>query len=540
MAHRTRNLEMVPWLGLAVLIMALAFMGGCAVGPDYMRPQAPEMKAWIEKDNPKIKGEEPAELATWWKRFNDPVLDTLIETAYQQNLSLRIAGIRILEARAQLGIAVGNQYPQLQQIRGNYAGYRLSENTPNTTSAVDTTYTAADIGFDAAWELDFWGRFRRAVESGVWNLDASIAGYDDILVTLTAEVARTYVVIRTLETRLTIAHENVKLQERSLQIARVRFEGGDVTELDVAQARALLADTQASIPRLEHRLRQAKNSLAVLLGMLPGDVDGMLGGPGLIPAAPPDVAVGVPAELLRRRPDIRFAESRMAAQCSLIGVAKADLYPRFTLFGSIGLSSSNAALTAAGFPGGSSLSDIWDSNSLQYYGGIGFAWDIFNYGRIKNRVRVQDARFQELVVNYKNTVLKAAQETEDALSAFLRSQEEVLFLEESVVAATRSVDLSMIQYREGLADYQRVIDTQRFQTQAQDLLTSTQGSVLINLIATYKALGGGWESRVGKDFVPEEMKREMEERTDWGHLLTPAKLETPPEQERTKWHGPDW
>jgi NodT family efflux transporter outer membrane factor (OMF) lipoprotein len=528
MAHRIGNREKARELGLATLAIALVFAGGCAVGPNFVRPQAPEMKEWIEKENPKVKS-EPADFADWWKRFNDPVLDTLIETAYRQNLSLRIAGIRILEARAQLGVAVGNQYPQLQQLRGDYTGYRISENTPNTTPAVDTRYTADNVGFDAAWELDFWGKFRRAVESGVWNLDASIAGYDDILVTLTAEVARTYVLIRTLETRLAIARENVKLQERSLQIARVRFQGGDVTELDVAQARALLADTQASVPRLEAQLRQAKNGLAVLLGVLPGELGPMLGGLGPIPAAPPDVAVGVPAELLRRRPDVRLAESQMAAQCSLIGVAKADLYPRFSLFGSIGLSTSNAAVTVAGFPGGSALSDIWDSDSIQYYGGFGFAWDIFNYGRIKNSVRVQDARFQELVVNYKNTVLKAAQETEDGLSAFLRSQEEVAYLEESVAAATRSVDLSMIQYREGLADYQRVIDTQRFQTQAQDLLTSTQGSVVLNLIATYKALGGGWESRVGKDFVPEEIKKEMEERTDWGHLLTPAKLETPPD-----------
>jgi NodT family efflux transporter outer membrane factor (OMF) lipoprotein len=539
MACRVRIFEKILSLGLVISAIALAVLSGCAVGPDFIRPQAPEMKEWIEKDNPKIKG-EPAEFANWWKRFNDPVLDTLIETAFRQNLSLRIAGIRILEARAQLGIAVGNQYPQLQQLGGNYAGYRLSENTPNTISIMDTNYTAGNIGFDAAWELDFWGRFRRAVESGVWNLDASMAGYDDILVTLAAEVARTYVVIRTLETRLTIAHENVKIQERSLQIARVRFEGGDVTELDVAQAKTLLAETQASIPRLKDQLRQAKNGLAVLLGVLPGDVDGMLGGPRLIPAAPPDVAVGVPAELLRRRPDIRLAESQMAAQCSLIGVAKADLYPRFTLFGSIGLSSSNAALTAAGFPGGSSLSDIWDSDSLQYIGGIGFAWDIFNYGRIENRVRVQDARFQELVENYKNTVLKAAQEAEDGLSAFLRSQEEVAFLKESVEGATRSVELSMTQYREGLTDFQRVLDTQRVQTQTQDLLTSTQGSVLLNLIATYKALGGGWESRVGKDFVPEEIKEEMEKRTDWGHLLSPAELETPPEAQRLDLRSPDW
>jgi NodT family efflux transporter outer membrane factor (OMF) lipoprotein len=538
MTCSVRNFKKIPRLCFVISVIALAVLSGCAVGPDYIRPQPPEAKEWIEKEDSRIK-REPADLAAWWKRFNDPVLNTLIETAFRQNLSLHIAGIRILEARAQLGIAVGNQYPQIQQLRGDYTGYGLSENTANTISGMDTKYTAANIGFDAAWELDFWGKFRRAVESGVWNLDASIAGYDDILVTLVAEVARTYVVIRTLETRLSIALENVKLQERSLQIAKVRFEGGDVTELDVAQARTLLGDTQASIPRLKAQLRQAKNGLAVLLGLLPGEVNPLLGGPGQIPSAPPDVEAGLPAELLRRRPDIRLAEYRMAAQCALIGVAKADLYPHFRLLGSIGLRTSSAALTAAGFPGGSSLSDMGNSNSLEYYGGIGFSWDIFNYGRIKNRVRVQDARFQELVLDYKNKTLKAAQEAEDGLSAFLRSREEVSFLRESVEGATRSVELSMTQYREGLVDYQRVLDTQRAQTQTQDLLTSTRGVVLVSLIATYKALGGGWESRAGKDFLPEEIKNEMRQRTDWGPLLSPDKVETPPEAKRMSLHSPD-
>jgi NodT family efflux transporter outer membrane factor (OMF) lipoprotein len=376
--------------------------------------------------------------------------------------------------------------------------------------------------------MDFWGKFRRAVESGVWDLDATIASYDDILVSLTAEVARTYILIRTLEARLAIAHENVQIQERSFQIARVRFEGGDVTELDVSQAGALLGDTQASIPRLEAQLRQAKNGLALLLGMLPGDVELLIGGTKPIPMVTTDVAVGLPAELLRRRPDIRVAEGQMAAQSSLIGVAKADLYPHLSLFGSIGLSSSDAAVTAAGFPGGSSLSDLFDSDSLEYYGGLSFGWDILNYGRIKNRVRLQDARFQQLVANYKNTVLKAAQEVEDAISAFLKSQEEVVFLNSSVQAASRSVDLSLIQYREGLVDYQRVIDTQRFRAQVQDLLTVTEGTVALNLVSTYKALGGGWEIREGRDFVPQETKEEMSERTDWGNLFSPTKYETAP------------
>jgi outer membrane protein TolC len=339
---------------------------------------------------------------------------------------------------------------------------------------------------------------------------------------------------------LYIARENVSLQDRSLQIARVRFEAGDVTELDVSQARSLLAETQASVPRLEAQLRQAKNALALLLGLLPREIGPLLAESGTIPAVPENVAISVPAELLRRRPDIRLAESRMAAQSALIGVAKAELFPRFGLFGTIGLSGSNAAVTAAGFPGGSTLSDLWDSDSLEYYGGFGFSWDIFNYGRIRNRVRVQDARFQQLLIDYRDTVLRAAQEIEDALSAFLRSREEVVFLDESASAARRSVQLSLIQYREGLVDYQRVIDSQRFQARAEDALTAAQGQVVLNLIATYKALGGGWEGRTSADFVPEDVRQQMQERTNWGDLLEPDEVEIIPEEQRLYWRWPDW
>jgi NodT family efflux transporter outer membrane factor (OMF) lipoprotein len=506
-----------------VISFALLFTG-CAVGPDYIRPEAPEPQKWLEEKDPLIKS-EPADFGRWWTVFNDPVLNTLVDTASQQNLSLRIAGIRILEARAQLGIAIGDLYPQSQAIGGNATYTDVSKNTANSQPGADFHYGNMDLGFDAAWELDFWGKFRRAVESDMGALEASIARYDDILVTLTAEVARTYIFIRTQEMRLIIARRNVKIQEQSLEITETRFKEGDVTELDVQQARALLRDTQATIPRIQTGLRQSKNGLAILLGMLPGELKDILEAPKPIPTVPAEVRVGIPSELLRRRPDIRLAERQLAAQSALIGVAKADLYPHFSLFGSIGLQASNADVTEAGYPGGSSFSDLWSSDSIAFFGGAGFSWNILNYGRIKNRVRVQDARFQQLVVNYQNKVLKAAQETEDAMVAFLRSQDEVKFLSESVKAATRSVDLSMIQYREGLVDYQRVLDTQRFQSQEQDLLTQTKGSVVLNFIAMFKALGGGWQIREGRDFVPEETRKKMQQRTDWGNLLTPTKTE---------------
>ncbi len=501
-------------IGLTVCAFTLS---GCAVGPDYIKPSTQEPKEWLDQEDIRIKS-EPSDYSQWWVVFNDPVLNTLIERAYQQNLSLQIAGIRILEARAELGIAVGEQFPQLQQLRGGFSYTSASENAPNSLSA-DLSYADVNAGFDAAWELDFWGKFRRAVESGVANLDASIANYDDFLVTLTAEVARTYVQIGTFEQRLAIARENVKIQERSLQIAKVRFDAGEVTELDLSQAKALLNNTQALIPRLEAGMRRSKNALCILLGTTPNGLQDILMPQPSIPTVPAEVAVGMPAELLRRRPDIQLAEFQVAAQSALIGVAKADLYPHFSLFGSIGLLSSNAKATSSGGFEGSDLSDIFDGDSVEFFGGPSLSWDIFNYGRIKNRVRVQDARLQQLVVNYQNTVLRAAQEVEDALVGFLRSQEEEKFLKGSVKAAKRSVEISMIQYREGLTDYQRVLDTQRFQAQQEDLLTDTSGSVALNLIAIYKALGGGWEIRKGKDFVPEETKEEMRGRTNWGRLL---------------------
>jgi NodT family efflux transporter outer membrane factor (OMF) lipoprotein len=508
------------------------FLGGCAmVGPDYIKPPtAPEQKEWIEQKDPKIKV-APTDLANWWLVFDDPVLNSLVEQAYQQNLPLRIAGLRILEARAQLGIAYGNLYPQQQQGSGG-AGYnRISKNRLNlpqdVRNNIDNDINVYSLGFDAVWEVDIWGKFRRNVESGLGVLEASIASYDDVLVSLTAEVARTYVAIRTFEERLEIARENVRIQSRSLQIAEARFKGGEVSELDVAQAKALVNETQALIPRLLLDLRQAKNALSILLGKVPSELNEILHEPKPIPAVPPEVVVGVPAELLRRRPDIRLAERQVAAQSPRIGVAKAELYPAFNLLGTIGLASLHTG-------------DFFDSDSVTGTAGASFTWNILNYGRIKNNVRAQDARFQELAVNYQNTILRAVQEVEDAMVGFLRTQEQSKFLLSSVQAYKRSVELSLLQYREGLVDYIRVLDTQRFLTQSQEFYIITKGSIVINLVAMYKALGGGWQIREGKDFVPEEIRVEMAQRTDWGKLLSLEEQKAPPEEDRKLWRSPDW
>jgi NodT family efflux transporter outer membrane factor (OMF) lipoprotein len=498
--------SLVPLFAITVL------SGGCtALGPDFVKPEVAEEKTWLDQ-NVEITSTSPDQ-AAWWEIFNDPVLDVLVDKAYQQNLPLQIAGLRIFEARAQLGIAVGLQYPQTQTAGGSASAVGLSENSPNFSPAADSNFKNYQAGFDAAWELDFWGRFRRGIESADANLSASIADYDNALVSLTAEVARVYVNIRSLEERLKIANDNIELQKKSLQIANVRFRNGATTELDVQQAKTNLADTEAQVPILTRRLRQEKNALSILMGMPPAELTGILGGPGTIPAAPEQVAAGIPAELLRRRPDVRQAELQAASQSALIGVAETDLYPRFSLFGSIGFQTSDT--------GNSSASDLFDSDSLGYSVGPAFSWKILNYGRLRNNVRVQDARYQQTIVNYQNTVLTAYQEVEDAMVGLVQSREESGIRAEGAHAAKRSTEISNIQYREGAVDFQRVIDSERALVATEDLWILARSDISLNIIAMYKALGGGWELREGEDFISEENRKEMEERTNWGDLLQP-------------------
>ena len=521
----------------ALLVLTLAISGCTMVGPDYVKPTTPEPQEWLDSTDPKIES-KAADFSSWWTVFNDPTLNTLVHSAYQQNLTLQATGIRILEARAQLGIAIGNQYPQTQQATGDATAQQTSRNLPNAASA-ERFARVYDVGFDAAWELDFWGKFRRAVQAGVADLQASIADYDDNLVFLTSEVARTYINLRTSEEQLVVARVNTKIQTESLRLAQAQFDTGAVTELDVFQSRGLLRSTEATIPGFESEIRQAKNALAILLGKIPGEIDAMLAGPGHIPQMPAEIAIGIPAELLRRRPDIHLAERQLAAQSALIGVAKADLFPSFSLFGSIGYTT--AGSTGPPQSTNAGLSDLFKNNSLGYSVGPSITWNLFNYGRITNSIRVEDARFQQLAVDYENTVLQALQEVEDAMTAYLRTKDQVAFLADAVAAYKSSVDLSTLQYKEGLVDFQRVLDAQQNLVRQQDNLVATTGDVGLSLISLYKALGGGWEMRAGQDFVPGDIKAEMEKRTNWGDLLSPDELEYPPAEEvKSVFHRPDW
>jgi NodT family efflux transporter outer membrane factor (OMF) lipoprotein len=530
----------LAFAGAVSLLSLVLVLGGCAVGPDFVKPEASLQENWSETGDPRV-ATQTAINSQWWRTFNDPALDQLIQLAYQQNLPLQIAGLRILEARARLGIAIGQQYPQQQEAFGSVTGVGLSENAANS-SGLDRNFWDYELGFDAGWELDFWGRFRRNVEAAHADLIASVADYDDALVSLTAEVARTYAVIRTFEVLIELNRENAKVQEEGLKIAESRFRNGVTTELDVTQARTLLESTRAAIPQLETGQRQSENALSTLLGQPTGDIRALLDGHKEIPTAPAEVAVSVPAELLRRRPDIRSAELSAAAQCARIGIAKADLYPSFSLFGEIGLQSSSRGGAGSG---NADFDNILDGDSAFYSFGPGFNWPIFNYGRIENNVRVQDARFQQLLVNYQDTVLRATQEAEDALTGFLKAQEAATFEQNSVNAAQRSVEIALVQYREGAVDYQRVLDTQRALLQEENKLAQTRSSIATNLIALYKALGGGWELRMGQPIITESTQVEMQKRTDWGRLLpqppAPETLNPPPAARDIPFlHKPDW
>lgn len=469
--------------------VVLVLTSGCAVGPDYVRPKTDTAEAWSESLDASLST-DPVQYGPWWTVFEDPALEQLIEIASRENLPMQIAAARILEARAVLGISRGLRFPQQQQLAGHAARVGLSENAPNAAIA-DQSFSSYRFGFDAAWELDVWGRLRRGVEAADADYGRALAGYDDTLVTVTAETARAYILLRTFEARLSLARENVLIQQETLRIAEVRFENGAVTELDVTQSRALLRDTEALTPSLETGVRQTMNAISTLIGQPPGQLAELLQQPSSIPSAPAEVAIGVPLDLLRRRPDIRIAEYQAAAQSARIGIATSDLYPRFSLFGSIGFATSGDGGMQSN---NADAGDLFSSDSVRYTVGPAFSWPIFNFGRLRNNVRVQDARFVQAALNYQNTVLEAAREVEDALAAYLRDQTRVGYLTDSVGDARRSVELALVQYRQGSTTYQRVLDTQRFLVRQEDQLASTQGDVALNLIATYKALGGGWET----------------------------------------------
>jgi NodT family efflux transporter outer membrane factor (OMF) lipoprotein len=494
-----------PAFNLLILVLGI-FLCSCApVGPNFIKPEIDAPNQWSELELERLTNDSPR-VARWWEVFDDPVLNNLVGIARENNNTLEIAGLRVLEARAQLGVAVGTLYPQSQAVIGDAAYI-----SPPDNSGVSSNFWQYNLGLSAAWEIDFWGRFRRGIESADAAFMASIAAYDQSLVLLTALVVDTYTAVRILDEQIWYANENVKLQQQSYDIAETLYRHGETSELDMQQAYTLLLSTKATIPALKIQLKQTRNALSTLLGMTPGSADSMLAGPNGIPVIPADISIGFPAGMLRRRPDVRQAELLAMAQNARIGAAQADLYPRISLIGDIGLS--------AGGMGDSNFGSLFASDASNYSIGPSLVWPIFNYGRIKNNVRVQDARLQQALVNYRETVIQAAREAENAMAGFIGTLEQKTILAETVTSAERSSELSTIRYSEGFSDYQRVLDSQRALFTQQQRYIVAQGSAVSSLVALYKSLGGGWEERVDGPYIDPKTLETMQTRTDWGELI---------------------
>jgi len=480
-------------LPLSLVIAAMAISGcaytggvkdyihnGFKVGPNYAKPAAPVAAQWMDEYDDRIKDELP-NYGDWWTSFNDPVLNSLMEEVSQQNLTLKSAGLRVMQARYVRAITIGSIFPQQQEAFGNYQRTQFSD-----TIAAGLLPRNADlfqVGFDAMWELDVWGKYRRGIESADASLDAAVEDYDAMMVSLLAETASAYIDLRTAQERLRFAMANTKIQEGSLKLAKARFDLGAVGKLDSTQAETVLANTQQLIPLIESELRAANNSLCVLLGIPPRDLTEELGD-GAIPSLEADLVVGIPANLLRRRPDVRAAERRVAAQSAVIGIAAADLLPHLSVTGSISLNANK-------------FSELFKSSSTAGTIAPGFNWDILNYGRLANNVNLQQALFQDLAVQYQQQVLNANAEAETSINNFLKSKERLIFVGKAVDASQESVELAQIQYRTGAVDYNRVFNLQTSLVSDQDNLAVVRGNVARSVVATYKALGGGWEIRYG-------------------------------------------
>jgi len=494
-------------IATAFVFAAVALLASCTtLGPDYQEPDVAWLKTWQSDlygqiGNPQEQTQ--VDLRFWWHAFNDPVLNDLIETARRENPSLRIAGLRILESRAVLGIAGANQYPQLQQING--AATYVDQRESGQGAGRDQQFTAYSAGFDLAWELDFWGRFRRGVESAEAGFFASIANQQDVQVLLSAQVADLYYLYRTTLLRIDIATRNAAIQKRSFEITQRLFRSGEESELDLQSAQAQYLGTLALIPELEANLVKIRNAMSVLLARVPGDMPELAAVGGPLPVVGRTVITELPAELLLRRRDVRTAAWQVAAQSAQIGIAKADYFPSITLLGRIGWSSDDVDGTP---------------EVRTFAAGPALTWNILDYGRIRNNVRVQDARLQQAIEQFQNSTLLAAQEIDDAAITVVKTGEQQAPLAGAARAAERSLDLANTLYQEGYADFDRVLDAQRVMfTQAERELLNDSAHISA-VITMYKALGGGWVDTPVEDLVPDTVRGTMEARTRWGDLLT--------------------
>jgi outer membrane protein, multidrug efflux system len=475
---------------LCAVISLLLLCAGCSVGPNYRRPDLAAPTDWREAQQSGIKP-QPADLTRWWAAFNDPALNSLVERAVQSNLDLRIAEGRIREARAVRAVTAAGEWPTLD-ASGSYMRNRISKNAlslPFSGGGGISAFPGIELdqnlykaGFDASWEIDVFGGVRRSVEAADANIEAAVENRRDALVTLLGDVAKNYIDLRGFQRRLAVAQANLAAQLETLDLTKIRFQVGLASDLDVAQAETQVNSTAAQIPALESFLKQAAYRLDVLIGSQPGALWEELSNEKAIPALPPEVLVGLPSELLRRRPDIRSAERQLAAATAEVGAAMAELFPKFSLTGTAGLQSLSA-------------SDWFTGRSRFWSIGPTISWPIFDAGKIRATIEVRNAQQEQALSQYEKTVLNAFQEVEVSLLNYSKEQVRYRALVDAVAANRRAVELANELYVRGLNDFLNVLDAQRSLYSSESDLAQSETTTASNLVALYKALGGGWETR---------------------------------------------
>jgi len=472
----------------AAHLILICSLTSCSVGPNYHSPETKVPTTWSGAGE-KGATNGPAQLAEWWKSFRDPELDSLILRAAGSNYNLKAAEARVKAARALRGAALADFAPNVD-LAASYTKARLSKNALNVTPKVFDTDTY-QANFDATWEIDVFGGKRRALEAANASLAAIIEDQRDVLVSLLAEVARNYIEARNYQERLVIAQKNLEAQREAVNIAQLRFKAGLASELDVSQATALLAATHAQVPALESSLREAMYHLAVLLGQAPGTLLTELSRPASLALSPPEVPAGLPSDLLKRRPDVRRSERQLAAATAQIGVATAELFPKFALTGgTAGAVAGYESLHAGNLVNGASK--FWDV-------GPTVTWRLLEYPRLRAEIRSQTAQQEQALAQYYQAVLSALEDVENALVAYGKEQERQGSLRDSVQSSRRALELANQLYTQGLGEFLNVLDAERTLYQAEDQLAQSEQNVSINLVALYKALGGGWEAELKRN-----------------------------------------
>jgi NodT family efflux transporter outer membrane factor (OMF) lipoprotein len=468
------------WPVRVLLYASSALLGACAVGPDYSEPRAPQADAWQAQSRPAVEpgAAHPDALAAWWQTLNDPLLDELVAKALAGSQTVAQARARVAESRARYGVATASLFPSVDgdaSVSDNRTDGRTNAGSGIDVDDGGKTYGA---GLDAGWELDLFGGQRRSVEAAGATLGASEADLRDVLVTLLGDVALSYIDVRTAQSRLTNAERNLETQRELLDITGWQSQAGLATALEVEQANSSYEQTRAQLPSIDSTLQQAINRLSVLTGEAPGALDAQLAVRKPIPVAPLETAAGVPADVLRRRPDIRAAERRLAAQTAQIGVAQADLYPSLSLTGAISWQSDSG-------------SEVFDGVRIDR-SALALTLPIFHAGALRQNVRAQSALADQALASYEATVLAAYEEVENALTAWSNEHRR----NESLIAAAASArvasELALMQYNSGIVDFQTVLNADRNLIVLEDSLAVSDGEMTANYVRLYKALGGGW------------------------------------------------